>query len=239
VLRSDGQVAWAVRKNSPKLRAALDDLIARSKKQSTAEVILGRNARAAKQLHNATSKRELAKFQATIELFRKYGDQYGFDHLMLAAQGYQESRLNQNAKSRAGAIGVMQIMPKTGKELGVGDIRKLEPNVHGGARYLARLIDRYFKDANFDEQNRTLFAFASYNAGPANVAKLRATAQAEGLEPDVWFNSVEHVAARKIGREPVAYVRNIYKYYVAYKLALEAQAERAQAIQQAGGPAPK
>jgi membrane-bound lytic murein transglycosylase MltF len=118
----------------------------------------------------------------------------------------------------------MQLMPDTGAELKVGDIRKLEPNIHGGAKYLNRLMTRYFEDAKFSEQDRTLFAFASYNAGPGNIARMRADAAKRGLDPDQWFEHVEVVVARRIGIETTTYVRNIYKYYVAYKLALEADA---------------
>ena len=142
---------------------------------------------------------------------------------MLAAQGYQESTLNQGAKSPVGAIGVMQIMPATGADLKVGDIRQVEPNIHGGAKYMDQLMTKYFADAKFDEQNRTLFAFASYNCGPGNVSKMRKEAQKRGLDPDKWFNNVELVVAEKIGMETTTYVRNIYKYYAAYKLVLEAQ----------------
>jgi membrane-bound lytic murein transglycosylase MltF len=230
VLRSGGEIAWAVRKTNPKLRAVLDETIRTAKKKSVPEVIIGHAGREAVRLHNSTSSAERKKFDAAIGLFRKYGSQYGFDSLMLAAQGYQESRLDQHARSRVGAIGVMQVMPATGKELGVGDIRQLEPNVHAGARYLSQLIERYFADARFDETNRTLFAFASYNCGPRNIAKARQAAAAQGLDADVWFNNVELVVARKVGQEPVRYVRNVYKYYVAYRLALDAEAERARAV---------
>jgi membrane-bound lytic murein transglycosylase MltF len=125
-----------------------------------------------------------------------------------------------------GAIGVMQIMPATGKELAVGDIRTIEPNIHGGAKYMDKLMTRYFQDAKFDDTNRTLFAFASYNAGPGNIAKMRKLAEARGLDPDKWFNHVEVVTAERIGLETTTYVRNIYKYYTAYRLTLKAQEER-------------
>ena len=137
---------------------------------------------------------------------------------MLAAQGYQESTLNQEAKSHVGAIGVMQVMPATGAELKVGDIRQVEPNIHAGIKYMDQLMTRYFKDAKFDEQNRTLFAFASYNAGPGNISKMRKETVKRGLDPDQWFNNVEIVTAEKIGIETTTYVRNIFKYYAAYKL---------------------
>ena len=142
---------------------------------------------------------------------------------MLAAQGYQESTLDQNKTSAVGAIGVMQLMPATGETLKVGDIRVTESNIHGGAKYMDQLMTQYFKDAKFDEQNRTLFAFASYNAGPGNISRMRTEAQKRGLDPDKWFNNVENVTAEKIGIETTTYVRNIFKYYVSYKLTQEAK----------------
>ena len=156
---------------------------------------------------------------------------------MLAAQGYQESRLDQQARSEVGAIGVMQLMPATGAELKVGDIRQIEPNVHAGAKYLDQLMTRYFKDANFDEANRTLFAFAAYNAGPGRIQQMRTEAKKRGLDPDQWFNSVEIVVAEKVGAETTTYVRNIFKYYVAYKLIEDAEAAKRKARGQAGKPA--
>jgi membrane-bound lytic murein transglycosylase MltF len=142
---------------------------------------------------------------------------------MLAAQGYQESRLNQQAHSHTGAIGIMQIMPATGKQLQVGNIREIEPNIHGGAKYMDQLLTRYFPDAKFSEAERSLFGFAAYNAGPANIARMRKLAVERGLDPDKWFNNVEIVVSERIGTETTTYVRNIYKYYVAYKLTKDAQ----------------
>ena len=174
---------------------------------------------------NAASEQEMQKFRQTVDLFKKYADQYQFDYLLLAAQGYQESGLNQSARSPVGAIGIMQIMPATGRELGVGDIRLLEPNIHGGAKYMRTIMDQYFSDAYFDDLNRNLFAFAAYNAGPNRIARLRKTAAERGYDPNVWFDNVEHVVAEKVGLEPVRYVGNIFKYYVAYKLVEEQRAE--------------
>jgi membrane-bound lytic murein transglycosylase MltF len=127
----------------------------------------------------------------------------------------------------------MQIMPDTGKELRVGDIHQLEPNIHGGAKYMNQLMTRYFPDAHFSEQDRTLFAFASYNAGPGAISRLRRETEKRGLDPDKWFDNVEVVVARRIGLETTTYVRNIYKYYVAYKLALDAQDASRKAREQA------
>jgi membrane-bound lytic murein transglycosylase MltF len=126
-------------------------------------------------------------------------------------------------------------MPATGKPLNVGNINIAESNIHAGAKYLDQLMSRYFPDAQFSEVDRPLFAFASYNAGPGNIAKMRKEAAARGLNPDVWFNNVEIVVAEKIGIETTTYVRNIYKYYASYRLLKEAQSQRNRAVQQLGG----
>ena len=224
-LRTGAKTGWATRKNTPRLKAVLNEFITEHLKGTNrAAIHLASYQRRFKALHDSTAAHEWKKFNETIVFFQKYGQQYGFDHLMLAAQGYQESRLDQSARSRVGAIGIMQIMPKTGKELDVGDIKKAEANVHGGTKYMRMLFDRYFKDANFDQQNRTLFAFASYNAGPTRIAKIRSEAKDHGLDPNKWFNNVEIVASKRIGQETVHYVRNIYKYYTAYRLQLDALA---------------
>src|SRR5262249_28868605 len=149
--------------------------------------------------------------------------------LLMAAQGYQESQLNQGAKSHVGAVGVMQVMPATGKDLKVGDISQLEPNIHAGVKYMRFMIDQYFANEPMDRLNKGLFAFAAYNAGPARIQSLRKEAAKRGLDPNKWFNNVELVASEKIGRETVTYVANIYKYYIAYKLATENMDERRKA----------
>jgi membrane-bound lytic murein transglycosylase MltF len=176
-----------------------------------------------RQLQNPTGSADYKRFQDTLALFKKYATRYRFDALMLAAQGYQESQLNQEARSPVGAIGLMQVMPATGKELNVGDITVADSNVHAGTKYMDQLVSRELADAKLDDVNRTLFAFAAYNCGPGNMAKLRKAAEARGLDPNIWFNNVEIVTAEKIGIETTMYVRNIYKYYVAYKLMVEAQ----------------
>jgi membrane-bound lytic murein transglycosylase MltF len=221
-VRTGGSVGWAIRKNSPTLTAELTafqrDFV---RKQGVLEARLQQYHRRIKQIKDASSSADRRRFEDTIALFRKYGAQYDFDPLMLAAQGYQESQLNQKARSHVGAIGIMQIMPATGAELKVGDITIAEPNVHAGAKYMDKLMARHLRDADFDDTNRTLFAFACYNAGPTNIARMRKESAKRGLDPDTWFNNVELVTAEKIGIETTTYVRNIYKYYVAYKLMTE------------------
>ena len=224
VLRSGGQTGWAFRKDSPLLKAEIDDFVVNVvKKYGLVTGNLKSFAAKIRKAKNAKAEEEWAKFQAVVELFRKYAGQYRFDYLLLTAQGYQESQLDQSTKSPVGAIGIMQLMPATGKAMEVGDIRQTEANVHAGAKYMDHLIEVYFPDAELDEENRTLFAFAAYNAGPTRMSKLRKLASEQGYDPNKWFNNVERVVAQKVGQEPVTYVRNIYKYYVSYKLALEAE----------------
>ena len=233
VVREGGLVGWAIRKDSPKLAAELEDFYANHlKKQGVLNYLRQQHSKRIRALKDAGTDADAKRFMDMLVLFRTYGQRYGFDPLMLAAQGYQESQLNQQAKSHVGAIGVMQIMPATGAELKVGDIRVTESNIHAGAKYMDQLMTRYFKDADFDAANRSLFAFASYNAGPGNIAKMRNEAVKRGLNPDKWFNNVEMVTAEKIGIETTTYVRNIFKYYTSYKLMLEARQELDKAREQ-------
>jgi membrane-bound lytic murein transglycosylase MltF len=239
VLREPTRKGWAIRKGSPKLAAELNEIYATSVRQTG--VIPYRQKQymsRIKALNNPAASSDYKRFEQTIDLFEKYGEKYNFDPLMLAAQGYQESTLDQSKRSHVGAIGVMQIMPATGKELKVGDISLIESNIHGGAKYMDQLMTRYFQDADFREQDRTLFAFAAYNAGPGNIRKMRREAEKRGLDPNRWFNNVELVTAEKIGMEPTTYVRNIFKYYVSYKLTEDARAQ-AEKLRQEVAPAKK
>jgi membrane-bound lytic murein transglycosylase MltF len=224
-----GDIGWAFRKQSPKLAAVVDQYIKTYPGQFAAR--FKSYPGYLKRLNNATAEADWQRFEKTIALFRKYGERYSFDYLMVAALGYQESRLDQQARSHVGAIGIMQLMPETGRGLKVGDITQVEPNVHGGFKYLRQIYDKHLDTTGLDEQNRTLFAIAAYNAGSGRIAKLRSEAAAKNLDPNVWFNNVELIAARRVGQETVVYVRNIYKYYVAYRLQLETlEARRAAAL---------
>ena len=149
---------------------------------------------------------------------------------MVAAQGYQESGLDQGARSHAGAIGIMQLLPSTAadKNVGIPDISEVDPNIHAGIKYLDWIRNRYFNDPGIDRFNQTLFAFAAYNAGPARVAKLRSKATEQGYDPNRWFDNVEVIAAQDIGSETVQYVSNILKYYIGYRLSSEQQVRRAE-----------
>jgi membrane-bound lytic murein transglycosylase MltF len=226
-VRSGGSLAVAFRKENPRLREVVNTWL-RKHAQGDAfrNVIERRYLKSVKYVKNAAADAERQKLLAVIELFKKYGTQYNLDYLLMAAQGYQESTLDQTVKSPVGAIGVMQVMPPTGKELKVGDITQIEPNIHAGVKYMRFMVDQYFKDEPMDNLNKALMTFASYNAGPGRIRQLRRETEKRGLNPNVWFGNVERVASERIGRETVTYVSNIYKYYITYRLLADQQKRR-------------
>ena len=229
-VKSDGKTAFMIRKNSPQLMAELNAFIARYPEGSLQRnVLLQKYLKNTKYAKPAASKQEMAKFEKVVEFLRKYSGEAGLDYLLMGAQAYQESGLDQNKKSHVGAIGVMQVMPATGKDLKVGDITELEPNVHAGVKYIRFMMDQYYAKEPMDELNKGLFTFASYNAGPGRIKQLRERAAQRGLDPNKWFNNVEVIASESIGRETVQYVSNIYKYYLAYKMATEQREKREKA----------
>jgi membrane-bound lytic murein transglycosylase MltF len=214
-----GQIAWAFRKDSPQLREVVNAFVKKHKAGTLmGNILIKKYLRNTKWAKKAMSESELDKFKEMVNLFRKYAAQYDFDALMIAAQGYQESGLDQSKVSPAGAVGVMQIKPSTAADnnVGIPEIHNLENNIHAGTKYLRFIRDRYFSGDDIDEREQTLFSFAAYNAGPARVARLRKKAAEMGLDPNLWFDNVEVAAAKDIGRETVQYVSNIYKYYLAY-----------------------
>lgn len=235
-----GEIAWAMRKNNPLLREVVDRFADTHKIGTTfGNMLKNRYLGNKSPVLRATSEEELRKFEHLAQVFKQYGQQYGFDALMIAAQGFQESKLDQSARSQRGAVGVMQLLPSTAADPSIG-ITGIEAdperNIHAGAKYLRLLVDKYLDDPAIDDKNRTLMAFAAYNAGPGNLRKFRKLADQSGLDPNVWFGNVEHAAADIVGRETVQYVANIYKYYVAYRLATERGQERRKAKEAVSQP---
>jgi membrane-bound lytic murein transglycosylase MltF len=231
-LATGAEIGWAFRKDSPKLAAAVNNFVA-THKQGTlmGNILIKRYLQTTKWVTNARSEEDIARFRSMVALFQNYASQYDFDWLLMIAQGYQESRLDQSMRSHVGAIGVMQVMPSTARDKAVNipDIENLESNIHAGIKYNRWVADNFFKDPEISERNRALFVFAAYNAGPSRVRNLRQEAAEQGLDPNRWFNHVELIAAKRIGRETVQYVANIYKYYLAYQLVLRQEQKREKA----------
>jgi membrane-bound lytic murein transglycosylase MltF len=234
-VREGGAIAWALRKNSPKLEAKLDAFSTAHRKGTyLTNVLTQKYLRDNKWVKNPTAEADMARFRNAVDLFRTYGDKYDLPWLLVAAQGYQESGIDQSKRSPSGAVGVMQIKPSTAEGppiLITGVESDMDRNIEAGAKYLRFIVDQYYANAPMDDLNKGIFAVASYNAGPARIQALRREATAMGLDANQWFGNVELVAARRIGRETVTYVSNIFKYYVAYTLSLNEIGARKQAAE--------
>ena len=237
VLREGGRLAWAVRKNNPQLKKFLNEFL-RDNKEGTlfGNILRNRYVRDFDWASNATASNELEKYRSLERYFHEHGETYGIEPALLAAQGFQESRLDQTVRSRAGAIGIMQLLPSTAKDKNVDipNIDEIEPNIEAGAKYMAFLKDRYFSGPELDSFNGAFFALAAYNAGPAKIRRLRKVASERGYDPNRWFDHVEVIAAEQIGRETVQYVSNIFKYYLSYKLVDQQSEQRDKARSEVG-----
>lgn len=237
VFRKGGRTAWALRKDSPLLKASVDAFIKKNRAGTLyGNILINRYIRDFDWAANALSEEDYARFNELQHIFQKYGEQYGIEYLFAAAQGYQESRLDQSVRSHAGAVGVMQLLPATAadKSVAIPNITEVEPNIHAGIKYMDFLRDRYFSDPEITPLNRGLLALGAYNAGPARMIRMRAKAREKGYDPNVWFDNVELVAAEEIGRETVQYVSNIYRYYLTYRMVAKQELQRAEARRAAG-----
>jgi membrane-bound lytic murein transglycosylase MltF len=233
VVISGAKTGRVVRKNNPELKQVLDEFLqAHGIGTSFGSILLRRYLQNTKWVKNSTSTKEMKKFAAYVEYFKKYSDQYNFD----AAQGYQESQLDQSKRSAAGAVGIMQVIPRyaAAPPIDIRNVGTAEKNIEAGVKMLRNITDTYFNDPTITQGNKMLFTFASYNAGPNHIVQLRKKAAEEGLDPNKWFGNVELEVAHDIGQETVTYVGNIYKYYIAYKMAAQERREQQKAMAVAG-----
>lgn len=228
VVAPGGDIAWAIRKNSPLLKKELDEFI-KEHQEGTGfgNVFKHRYYSSADLIKNSVSPDEVSKFTSLVNVFKKYGDENKFDYLLLAAQGFQESQLDQTKRSPRGAVGIMQLLPSTAAAKPVSIVgvdKSAELNIKAGAVYMRHLRETYVNDSAVDDKNQMLMALAAYNAGPGNLNSFREITREMGLNPNIWFKNVERGAAKKVGIETVQYVSNIYKYYLAYRSLLEREA---------------
>ncbi len=229
-VNTGGTLGWIIRKDSPKLLATANEFL-KTHRQGTAfgQQLIAKYTGSTYMLKQAVSETGLKRFEEIAEIFRRYSSKYDMDYLLMMAEGFQESGLRQDAKSSVGAVGVMQLMPDTGKQMNVGDIHQEEANIHAGIKYFHSMVENNYGNEPMDNLNKILFTFAAYNCGPGRIKQLRAEAAAKGLDPNVWIDNVEVIAAARVGAETVNYVSNIYKYYVAYKLFAEQDEQRRKA----------
>lgn len=219
-IKKGGEIAWAMRKGSPKLKEVVDYFLKENRQGSLmSNILLKKYLKNTRYLKEANSPETVAQFKKLRGLFQKYGEQYNWDWLLLAAQGYQESQLDQSTKSPAGAVGIMQIKPSTAadRNVGIENVYDLENNIHAATKYLDFLRRQYFDSPDIDPFNAMLLSLAAYNMGPGRMNQMRKKAEAQGLNPNEWFGQVELIAAKEIGRETVQYVSNIFTYYASFR----------------------
>ena len=241
VLRKGGRLGWAVRKDSPQQLDSINRFL-KTHREGTlfGNMMKNRFIRDFDWAANALDDEDYQRFNDLQHLFKEYGEAYGIEYLFAAAQGYQESRLDQNVRSAAGAVGVMQLLPSTASDpkVGIDDITEVEPNIHAGIKYMDYLRGRYFSDPQITPLNQALLALGAYNAGPSRMISLRRKAAEQGYDPNVWFDNVELIAAQDIGRETVQYVANVYRYYLTYRMVAMQELVRKEAREAAGIESP-
>ena len=236
-LRSGGEIAWMIRKNSPKLMASLNKFLKNRKKGTLlGNIYFKRYYKENAWIKNPLSSDRNKAHLKYKSLLKKYGDQYGFDWLLLAALAYQESRFDHAKKNKSGAVGLMQILPSTGKDknIAIHNVHLLENNIHAGVKYLAFLKKRYFSDRRIRPRDQVRLARAAYNAGPAKIQRARTKTRQMGLDPNRWFRNVELATLKIVGQETVRYVSNINKYYVIYRFTSKVSETRAKEMKEIG-----
>lgn len=232
-VRTDGEIAFAVRKNAPALLKEVNAFAATIEKGTLlGNIIFKRYLQEADYLRAMQEKDYEAGLSTLRDLFRKYAGEYKFDWLLIAAQSFQESRFDPDARNPTGATGLMQIKPSTAKGEPInieGSESDPAKNVQAGVKYLRYLADHYFGGLAADAPNQTFFALAAYNAGPARFNRMRQAAEKHGYDPNKWFGNVEWIVASDIGRQPVDYVGNIYQYYIVFSQERDRRGTRAPA----------
>jgi membrane-bound lytic murein transglycosylase MltF len=229
VLRQGGKIAWAVRKNNPKLKQSLDRFIEDHRKGTLmGNIFFKRYYERNQWIKNPLTDNAVKKIDEYRTFFEKYARRYGFDWRLIMAMGFQESGLNPKKKSHRGAVGLMQIRPSTAADpkVDIENIDKVENNIHAAVKYLDFLRSRYFSDVGIRPRDQVRFSLAAYNAGPAKIRRAREKAAMMHLDANRWFRNVELAVLRIVGRETVQYVSNINKYYVIYKNALKRKEAR-------------
>lgn len=222
VVNEGGRIAWAVRKSSPKLLDHLNEFVAEHRKGTLlGNIFFKRYFKNTKWILNPLDNDEQRKLARLRHLFEEYSHIYRYDWLLMAAQGFQESRLDPTAVSSAGAVGIMQLLPSTGQDMGFPDLEHEESNIHAGIKYMDWLRAHFFDDPMIPPAARVNLTLAAYNAGPGRVKEWRKKARERGLDPNLWYGNVERIAMEHSGLQAVRYVRNIDKYYIAYKLLFE------------------
>ena len=235
-INEDGKIAWAVRKENKQLLNKLNKFVAKHKQGTMmGNILFNRYYKDTKWIVNPLTDDAMERLERYQNAFQSYGGKYGIAWVMLTAQGFQESRLDQSKVSRSGAVGVMQIKPSTAadKNVGITGVREdADKNIHAAIKYLDFIRSRYFSDPGIEPVDQVALSLAAYNAGPARIASMRKKTKQAGLDPNKWFDHVEQITNKHVGSEPVNYVANIFKYYIAFNTTLNTAVERMKAAEE-------
>ncbi len=225
IFHHGGNIAWAINQNLPDLKKSLNNFI---RNYARPGKFLG-NSLYKKYFENPYWIKQPLTLTALDEqpcleyYFDRYATFYEFDWYLIAAQAFQESGFNQNLRSHANAVGIMQIKPSTARSkiVNIPNITDIENNIHAGVKYLAFIRDYYFSKPEYSPEDVINFSLAAYNAGPGRIKKLQRIAEQRGLDPYKWYYNVEIIARQRIGQETVNYVTKIQKTKIALKLSKE------------------
>ncbi len=224
------EIAWAVRTDQSHLLEQLNNFLNKHDRDLFFNVTYNKYFKEKKHIlrHQENRLRNTDALSPYDPIVHKYTDKTDRDWRMVVAQMYQESQFNPRARSFSGAQGLMQVLPRTARQLGVENLYKPENGIRAGIAYLGWLDQRF--PQNIPVEQKIYFTLAAYNAGHGHVHDARALAQQLGLDPNQWFGHVEeamlllsqpkHYRKSRFGyvrgREPVKYVREIRDRYIGY-----------------------
>lgn len=230
------QIGWAMRKNSPALTAAVNRWFEEDRKKSVHAYIYNKYFHANKErwenFNGQYSSLKGNRISDYDDLLKEYSKIIDWDWRLLAAQMYQESKFKEDAKSWAGAFGLMQFMPETAAQYGIDSTSPPEEHIRAAILYISWLED-YWQNRIYDPEERLKFILASYNVGLGHVMDAVNLAISLGYNPQVWDNNVAECILLKSqseyyesdlvkhgycrGQEPYSYVKKILYQYEHYK----------------------
>ena len=229
------KIAWAVKKGSTDFLGEINTWIEELKTEVDYYVIYDRYYKyrsyyAARRgsKYFLSEGGEISKYD---NLFKIYADSINWDWKLLASLVFQESKFKPDVQSWAGAVGLMQLLPETGKAHGAEDLLDVEQNIRAGVDYI-KWLDKFWLKKVENKNERIKFILASYNIGFGHIVDARKLAEKYGADPNVWTDNVEDYLLKKSkpkyyndevvrngycnGKETHAYVKNIISRYERY-----------------------
>jgi membrane-bound lytic murein transglycosylase F len=229
------KIAWAVKKGSSDFLDEINKWIEEFKTELDYYVIYDRYYKYRSYYKTRRSSKYflsegggISKYDGVI---KEFADSIGWDWRLLASLVYQESKFKPDVKSWAGAVGLMQLLPETGKAHGAEDLFDPEENIRAGADYLSWL-DKYWSKYIDDKDERIKFILASYNIGFGHIEDARRLAEKHNADPNIWHDNVEEFLLKKSkpkyyndevvrngycnGKETFAYVKEIMQRFERY-----------------------